>query len=516
MNESNNVPRCAPACGGFVRAGKGRFLRRLVVATILVAATALTIPARRAEARAPLDSFADLAEALTPAVVNVSTTQAVSGTERGPELPQFPPGSPFEEFFKDFFDRRKQDHSRPRKATSLGSGFIIDPSGYVVTNNHVVSDAEEIHVTLHDNTVVKARIVGKDAKTDVALLKIDTDKKLPAVSFGDSDKARVGDWVLAIGNPFGLGGSVTQGIVSARARDIQAGPYDDFIQTDASINRGNSGGPLFNTSGEVIGINAAIYSPSGGSVGIGFAVPSNMAKMVIADLRQYGKTRRGWLGVRIQSVNEEIAESLGLSKVQGALVASISDTGPAAAAGIRAGDVVIGFDGRGVEEMRRLPRMVAETPIGKTVDVTVWRDGKERHFRVTVGELAETEQAKSDTPHDRNDGKTERKTKTERQKVGALGLGVAPVNTQVREQFDLPENARGIVITQVDADSDAHDKGLRPGDLIVEVNQKEVTGPADLTHQVDLAVRASRKTVLLLVENENGLRFIALKLGGKS
>ncbi|MEO5372765.1 MAG: DegQ family serine endoprotease [Alphaproteobacteria bacterium] len=488
-----------------------RYLRRWVGAIVL--ATTLVVVTAGAGARTAPESFADLAETLSPAVVNISTTQAVGGgADRGPEIPQFPPGSPFEEFFKEFFDRHRPDPQKPRKATSLGSGFIVDATGYVVTNNHVIADADEISVVLHDNTVLKAKVIGKDAKTDVALLKVETEKKLPAVSFGDSDKARVGDWVLAIGNPFGLGGSVTAGIISARARDIQSGPYDDFIQTDAAINRGNSGGPLFNLNGEVVGINAAIYTPSGGSVGIGFAVPSNMAKLVIQDLRQFGRTRRGWLGVRIQSVNDEIADSLGLAKAQGALVASVSDNGPAAQAGIKAGDVVVGFDGRGVEEMRRLPRMVAETAIGKTVDVTVYRDGKERKFKVTVGELAEEPTATADTKGRGEDKKTDRGGNG-REKVGPLGLSVAAVGPELRQQFDLPAGARGVVVVQVDAGSDAAEKGLRPGDVIVEMNQREVTNPADVSKQVEAAVKANRKSVLLLVENEGGLRFIALKLG---
>lgn len=466
-------------------------------------------------ARGAPESFADLVDPLTPAVVNISTTQAVSGAERGPEMPHFPPGSPFEELFKDFFDRHRSDPQKSRKATSLGSGFIIDPSGYIVTNNHVIADADEINVILHDNTALKAKVIGKDAKTDVALLKVETDKKLPSVAFGDSDKLRVGDWVFAIGNPFGLGGSVTAGIVSARARDIQSGPYDDFIQTDASINRGNSGGPLFNLAGEVVGINAAIYSPSGGSVGIGFAIPSSMAKAVIADLRQYGRTRRGWLGVRIQSVTEEIAESLGVGKVQGALVASLTESGPAAKAGIKAGDVVVGFNGRGVEEMRRLPRMVAETAIGKTVDVTVLRAGKELKLKVTVGELEETGQASAEADsHDQGKG-AEKRSPSGHHKVAALGLGLSPINSAAREQYDLPDAARGVVIVQVDAGGDATEKGLRPGDVIAEVNQKEVTAPADVSAQVEQAVKAGRKSVLLLVENEGGLRFVPLKLASK-
>ena len=284
--------------------------------------------------------------------------------------------------------------AQPRKATSLGSGFIIDPAGYVVTNNHVIADADEITVILHDDTNLKAEVIGRDTKTDIALLKVKTDKPLSAVTWGDSDAARVGDWVLAIGNPFGLGGSVTAGILSARQRDINSGPYDDFLQTDASINRGNSGGPMFNMDGQVIGINTAIYSPSGGSIGIGFAIPSNLAKAVVAELQSETDhtVHRGWLGVRIQAVTDEIAESLGLDKARGALIASVSDNGPAQAAGIQAGDVVLSFDGREVTDMRRLPRLVAETPVGKTVPVTVWRKRKENTLQVKIGRLEESDQ----------------------------------------------------------------------------------------------------------------------------
>ncbi|WP_375731161.1 Do family serine endopeptidase, partial [Azospirillum sp. B506] len=339
-------------------------------------------------------SFADLAEKLLPAVVNISTSQSAPQRPQGqrPEVPQFPPGSPFEDFFRDFFDRQQQQDQPQRKATSLGSGFIIDAkNGYVVTNNHVVQDADEITVILQDDTNIKAELVGKDSKTDLALLKIKTSHPLVAVPFGDSDAMRVGDWVLAIGNPFGLGGSVTAGIISARQRNIDAGPYDDFLQTDASINRGNSGGPMFNLNGEVIGINTAIFSPSGGSVGIGFAIPSNLAKQVVAQLKDYGKTRRGWLGVRIQAVTPEIAESLGLPNHKGALVASVTQDGPAAKGGIQAGDVVTKFDGREIDEMRRLPRVVAETSIDKAVPVEVWRKGKSQTVHVKVGELEPAE-----------------------------------------------------------------------------------------------------------------------------
>ena len=319
-------------------------------------------------------------------MVNISTTQISKKSDRGPEIPQFPPGSPFEEFFKDFFDRNRPD-SAPRKVTSLGSGFIIDPSGYIVTNHHVIEDAEEVTVILHDDTNLKAKIIGRDTKTDLALLKVEAKKPLPYVKWGDSEKARVGDWVLAIGNPFGLGGTVTAGIISARKRDINSGPYDSYLQTDASINRGNSGGPMFNLDGEVIGINTAIFSPSGGSIGIGFAIPSAQARTVIDQLRKYGRTRRGWLGVRIQTVTDQIAESLAMGRARGALVAGVTDNGPADKAGIKSGDVIVAFDGQDIDEMRDLPRLVAETAIDKDVKVRVIRGGKPVELSVQVGEL---------------------------------------------------------------------------------------------------------------------------------
>jgi serine protease Do len=353
------------------------------------AAAALLIVVPAALARPAPDGFADLAARLLPAVVNISTTQTVKTAERGgersgPDMPQFPPGSPFEQFFHDFFEHGLPKGERPeilpRHATSLGSGFVVDPAGYIVTNNHVIADADEITVILHDNTSLKAQVVGRDTKTD---------KPLTAVSWGDSDKSRVGDWVLAIGNPFGLGGSVTAGILSARQRDINSGPYDDFLQTDAPINRGNSGGPMFNMDGQVIGINTAIYSPSGGSIGIGFAIPSTLAKAVVSELRTESDhtVHRGWLGVRIQAVTGEIAESLGLDKPRGALVASVTDNGPAETAGIQPGDVVLSFDGKPVDDMRHLPRLVAETPVNKKVPVTVWRKRKETSLEVKVGKL---------------------------------------------------------------------------------------------------------------------------------
>ncbi|MDW5535670.1 MULTISPECIES: DegQ family serine endoprotease [Azospirillum] len=460
-------------------------------------------------------SFADLAEKLLPAVVNISTSQNAPQRPQGqrPEIPQFPPGSPFEDFFKDFFDRQQQQDQPQRKATSLGSGFIIDAkNGYVVTNNHVVQDADEITVILQDDTNIKAELVGKDSKTDLALLKIKTSHPLVAVPFGDSDAMRVGDWVLAIGNPFGLGGSVTAGIISARQRNIDAGPYDDFLQTDASINRGNSGGPMFNLNGEVIGINTAIFSPSGGSVGIGFAIPSNLAKQVVAQLKDYGKTRRGWLGVRIQAVTPEIAESLGLpGGHKGALVASVTPDGPAAKGGIQAGDVVTKFDGKEIDEMRRLPRVVAETSIDKAVPVEVWRKGKAQTVQVKVGELeaAEEQGLLAAGP----DEKQQPKDKAPAQKpTESLGMKLTAITPELRQQYEIKPDMKGVVITDVAGNSTAAEKGLRAGDVIIEVGQEEVRKPEDVTAKVQKAKEQSKKSVLLLVDRKGDLRFVAIPL----
>lgn len=487
---------------------------RSVVVLGLAAAGLYLLPAPLAPAlaRTAPESFADLAAQLLPSVVNISTTQVskakppARGGNPSPDSPQVPPGSPFEEFFKDFFDRNPQEN-RPRRNTSLGSGFIIDATGIVVTNNHVIADADEVTVTLHDDSTLKAEIIGRDAKTDLAVLKVKTDKKLSAVKFGNSDVTRVGDWVLAIGNPFGLGGTVTAGIVSARARDIQSGPYDDFLQTDASINRGNSGGPMFNLAGEVIGINTAIFSPTGGSVGIGFAIPASLARPVVDQLRQYGKTRRGWLGVRIQQVNDEIAESLGLDKARGAMVAAVTANGPAEKAKIEPGDVVLTFDGKDVNEMRRLPRIVAETPIEKKVVATVWRKGKELKLDVVVGELDENETAALAPDPGSKGGKEGARTT-----IDALGLSMAKLNPELREKFDIDTGVEGVVITDVTTDSPAALKGIRAGDVIVEVAQEQVKDPKDVADRVKKAKDAGRKSVLMLVDRQGDLRFVAIKL----
>ncbi|MBU6234644.1 MAG: DegQ family serine endoprotease [Alphaproteobacteria bacterium] len=460
-------------------------------------------------AMAPV-SFADLADKLQPTVVNISSTQKLDAdTQQAPEMPEFPEGSPFEDFFNDYM-KRHQDQMQAVPATSLGSGFIIDKDkGYIVTNNHVIKDAQEIRVTLHDNAIVNASVVGKDEKTDIALLQADLKSHdVSSAVLGDSDAMRVGDWVIAIGNPFGLGGTVTAGIVSARKRDINAGPYDDFIQTDASINRGNSGGPMFNLKGEVIGINTAIFSPSGGSVGIGFAIPSAITKSVIDQLVKYGKTRRGWLGVRIQSVTDEIAESLSLGKPRGALVASLTGTGPAEKAGIKAGDIIIEFDGKPVADMRALPKLVAETEIGKAVPLTVWRDGKETKLSVTVGELEVAEEKglieKQDTPEPSKPEYGEM--------VPELGIKLMALNPDIRSQFSLPSDVTGLVVMDVGGDTDAARKGLTEGDVIVELNQTAVKTMADVKKAVADAKAANKSTVLMLVNRQGDIQFIAVKL----
>jgi serine protease Do len=486
-----------------------------MVSAFLIIAPAVLAPGPAA--RPAPDSFADLAAKLLPSVVNISTTQTLKsdrGREHaGPEIPQFPPGSPFEEFFKDFFDhgapKGGRPEAQPRKATSLGSGFVIDPAGYVVTNNHVIADADEITVILHDDTNLKAELIGRDTKTDIALLKVKTDKPLSAAVWGDSDASRVGDWVLAIGNPFGLGGSVTAGILSARQRDINSGPYDDFLQTDASINRGNSGGPMFNMDGQVIGINTAIYSPSGGSIGIGFAIPSALAKAVVAELQNEPdhNVHRGWLGVRIQAVTDEIAESLGLDKVKGALIASVSDNGPAQLAGIQAGDVVLSFDGREVSDMRRLPRLVAETPVGKTVPVTLWRKRKENSVEVKVGRLEESDQKQASVQQT-----PKKSAKEEAGVVKTLGLTLSGVTADLKEKFSLSGDSKGVVVVDVAKDSPAAAKGVRPGDLIMEAAQEEVKNPGEVSSKIDEAKKSGRKSILLLVERQGDLRFIALRL----
>ncbi|HZH47046.1 MAG TPA: DegQ family serine endoprotease [Roseococcus sp.] len=486
------------------------------------------------------ESFAPLVRQLLPAVVNISTTQGVAprpGRPDAPETPQAPPGSPFEDFFRDFFNRNRPGQGgpeggpnngnpgprgeaqpnqpggrpAPRRAQSLGSGFIIASEGLVITNNHVIDGADEINVILQDNTTLRAELVGTDPRTDIAVLRVRHSAPLPSVPWGNSDTSDVGDWVLAIGNPFGLGGTTTAGIVSARGRDIRQGPFDDFIQTDAAINRGNSGGPLFNLRGEVIGINTAIYSPSGGSIGIGFSIPSNLARGVVTQLAESGRVRRGWLGVNIQQVTEEIAESLGLRNgTRGALIARAQEGAPAAAAGIRNGDVVLRFNNQEVRDMRSLPRIVAETPVGTSAPVVVWRDGKEETLTVVLGELPNEPQQASATPNQPNQ-RADRAVE-----LSGLGLRVTGITPELRERFRLRPEQRGVVVTEVAPNSPGAERELRPGDVIVEVQQERVGTPQELQDRLERLRRQNRVTALFLVEGQQGQRFVPLRIAPAS
>lgn len=470
------------------------------IAVPAVASIMITFSAVGGAAADRPESFADQVEQLSPAVVNISTTTIVSEGP-GMDMPQFPPGSPFEEFFKNFGDENRQ-----RRASSLGSGFIIDAEGIVVTNFHVIENAEEITVTLSDETSFTAKVLGQDQKTDIAVLKIDPgDTALTAVPFGDSDSLRVGDWVLAIGNPFGLGGTVTAGIVSARGRDIGNGPYDDFIQTDASINRGNSGGPLFNTDGEVIGINTAIFSQSGGSVGIGFAISSNLAKRVTKQLVEFGTTRRGWLGVFIQEVTSDIAETLGLEGSGGALVSSVNENSPADIAGLEPGDVILSFDGKKIERMRDLPRIVAETDIGTTVVVEIFRGGRLSTVEVTLGELEKAELV----------GLVGEQPEGDAQTLDRLGFTVDDLDGELAAELGLDDTLTGVVVTEVAADSPAMEKGVEPGDIIRRFGQRRVDSAADLAASVAETLDAGRSGVLLLIERDGRERFVQIGFAEK-
>ncbi|MGO4677222.1 Do family serine endopeptidase [Bosea sp. 2YAB26] len=460
-------------------------------------------------------SLADLAERVMPAVVNISAVTTSDTRSRNlPQLPQLGPDTPFGDLFEEFFNRRGQGQQgqgqgqppQQRRSQSAGSGFVIDSSGIVVTNNHVIGDANEITVIFNSGLRLKAEIIGKDTKVDLAVLRVKHDKPLDAVKFGDSDKMRIGDPVMAIGNPFGLGSSVSSGIVSARNRDIQQGPYDTYIQTDAAINKGNSGGPLFNMAGEVIGINTAILSPTGGSVGIGFAVPSSLAVNVVDQLREFGETRRGWLGVRIQSVDDATAEALGLGTARGALVAGIDDKGPAKPAGLEVGDVIVKFDGKEVKDSRDLPRIVAGTAVGKDAPITVVRKGKEVVKTVKLGRLEDGEKVQQASA----------KPNAEPAKPAvttALGLELSQQTDELRKRYSIKDGTKGVVITKVDPNSNAADKRISIGELIVEVGQEAVNSPEDVTKRLDTLKKEGKKSALLLVANGQGeVRFVAVTM----
>ena len=457
-------------------------------------------------------SVAPIAEKLIDAVVNISTSQTIKGSE-GIPLPHVPKGSPFEEFFDDFF--KKKGSSGDRKASSLGSGFVIDAAeGIIVTNNHVIDGADEIIANFADGSKLTATLVGRDAKADLAVLKVTPGKKpLVAVPFGSSTKLKVGDWVLAIGNPFGLGGSVTLGIVSAKQRDINSGPYDEFLQTDAAINKGNSGGPLFNMDGEVIGINTAIISPSGGSIGIGFAVPSDSAIVIIDQLRTYKEARRGWLGVKIRSVGDDMYEALGLKEATGALIESVTADGPAAKGGMNDGDVVLKFDGREVKNVRALTRAVAQTQIEKTVDVEVLRKGQPKTLRIAVGRLVDDEKAAKPVSASADD---KGGTKTPPPAAQSqLGMKLAVLDDAVRTKFKIDSKvASGVVVIDIDPQSAAAQKGVRVGDVIIEAAQDPVTSVADIGASIEKVRKTGRKAILLkLQDNRADSRFVAVPLG---
>ncbi|WP_298258029.1 DegQ family serine endoprotease [uncultured Litoreibacter sp.] len=444
------------------------------------------------------ESFADLADQVSPAVVNITTSTTVADVDQGPR-PIVPEGSPLEDFFKDFLDRQ-QEGQRSRRSSALGSGFVISEDGYIVTNNHVIDKADEIEIEFFSGEKLDAKLIGTDPKTDIALLKVESDKPLPFVSFGDSDAARVGDWVVAVGNPLGQGFSVSAGIVSQRGRAL-SGTYDDFIQTDAAINRGNSGGPLFNVSGDVIGVNTAILSPSGGSIGIGFSMASNVVTKVVDQLKEFGETRRGWLGVRIQDVTEDVAEALELADAKGALVTDVPD-GPGKDSGIKAGDVITVFDGNDVKDTRELVRLVGNTQVGKAVRVVVIREGKSETLKVTLGRREEAEATAVPVVLD--------KAEVEESKI--MGMTVAVLTDELREQLGLDAGLDGLVVKDVSEDSDAFEKGLRAGDLIVEAGQKKIASVDDLEARIAEAKDAGRKSFLMLIRREGDPRFVALSL----
>ncbi len=474
----------------------------LLVPQGAMAQNAITPPGPPGAESTPTD-FADLAERLSSAVVNISTSQTLrraNNRERG-NIPQLPEDSPLQDFFDDFLNRGDR---APRRVTALGSGFIIDLEGHVVTNNHVIEDADEIEVILNDGTTLPAELIGTDEQTDLALLKVESNGELPVVEFGDSDVARVGSWVLAIGNPFGLNSSVTAGIISARNRDIQSGAYDEFIQTDAAINQGNSGGPLFNMAGEVIGVNSAIYSPTGGSVGIGFAIPSNVARNVIDQLKETGRVSRGMIGVTIQNIEEDIAASLNLDEARGALVSGVTDGGPAADAGVQEGDVIISFDGREVDDDRALPRIVAETQAGRTVDVEIIRRGQRRTLQIVVAPLP-------DDALTENDEEAPEPSRENTQTSSRLEITLEPLTGDSRARYRIENNVSGVLVVDVDIDGVSGDK-LRQGDVIVEVAQSDVRTAEEVEARIDGEIEAGRSAVLLRVNRRGNERYIGVRV----
>ncbi len=498
----------------------GRF-RALMLAAGIGASLAFA-PLVQAEAQdaagnlVQMPSLSPLIKKVLPAVVNISVLEKADAGDQtadegdGGDFQGIPPGSPFDEFLKKFFeDRGLNPKAMPQphaQRMALGSGFIIDPSGLVVTNNHVVGDAQANKVTVifQDDSRHVAKVIGRDPKTDLALLKIEASKPLPYVNFGDSSVEQVGDWVVAVGNPFGLGGTVSAGIVSARGRDIHSGPYDDFLQIDAPINRGNSGGPTFNLRGEVIGINTAIYSPNGGSVGIGFAIPSNLAKPVIEQLREHGKVSRGWLGVQIQEVTPAIAKNLGLPNDHGALVADVTKGGPAEKSGIRQGDVIETFNGQDITKLRDLTRVVAETPVGHTAKVKIWRKGHETTIEPVIGEQPENLGLVAS-----KEGSGEDQQPAAPQRATAFGLKLSPLTPELRKQLKVPASVKGVVVSQISDSSPLADVDLQAGDVIVSVNQEPVSTPKDAVAKLKAAQLGADKSVLLQINRHGINAFVA-------
>jgi serine protease Do len=446
-------------------------------------------------------SFSTLIEAVQPAVVSIASSRSVNPQtmNRMPRF-DFPEGSPFQKFFEDQFKGQIPEGAPDTEMRAMGSGFIVDPEGFVVTNNHVIDGAEEITVILQDGTRYTATLKGRDPKTDLALLKIEAPEELPYVRFGDSDKAKVGDWVVAVGNPFGLGGSVSAGIISARGRDIQSGPYDDYLQIDAPINRGNSGGPLFDASGKVVGVNTAIFSPSGGNVGIGFAIPAALAEPVIAELMSDGRVARGWLGVHIQSIDEALAESMDLEEEEGALVSSVEPDSPADRAGFKVGDVILEFAEAQVEDARALPRMVGNTDKGDEVAVTVWRDGKRVSLDVILGSLPAEETVALTESEEVDDG------------TPKLGVTLSALSKEARKHYKLSDDEVGVLIVDVARNSPAAKHGLQRGDIIARIGQTKVTKPDEVVNEVKRAAAEEHQTVLLLIKRDGISRFVAVPL----
>ena len=484
---------------------------------VLLALALAAVPLTPASATHGPDSLADEAAAVSDALVNISATQIEKKQAKndGADAPDIQQGTPFDDLFEEFFKRRQQgkkghgddEEGSPHRSNSLGSGFVIDPSGIVITNNHVIADANEITVIFTDGQKLRAKVIGKDPKVDVAVLKVNPTTPLKSVKFGDSEKMRVGDWVMAVGNPFGLGGTVTAGIVSARHRNIDSGPYDNYIQTDAAINKGNSGGPLFNMTGEVIGINTAILSPSGGSIGIGFATPAATVTPIIDQLQRFGETRRGWLGVRIQNVDDQIADSLDLGKTKGAFVSGTDPKGPASAGGIETGDVIVKFDGQDIKESRDLPKIVAQAPVGKDVAVVVVRKGKELSKTVKLGLLEDGEKHAALEKTSRSDARPSAPVAT-----SALGMTFSDLTKETRHRFTINDSvSAGVVISGVEPSSPAADKRLQAGDILVEINQEPVKQPSDAADKLKTLKSAGKTSALLLIANAQGeVRFVAV------